>query len=61
MMNEIDINKVYRQGFIDGIKCFAHWKDGIQEVGTTGKLLKSAIENVEGLWNFDETFKSKKN
>jgi len=42
----------YKQGFIDGLSCYAWWKDGVQYVGTTGKTLKEAIEEVEKSWNF---------
>jgi hypothetical protein len=42
----------YEQGFIDGITAYAHSKDSQQEVGTTGKLLKKAIEEVKNTWNY---------
>lgn len=42
----------YKQGFIDGLTCYAWWKDGVQYVGTTGKTLKEAIAEVEESWNF---------
>ena len=42
----------YKQAFIDGITCFAWWKDGIQYVGTAGTTLKKAIEEVEASWNY---------
>nr|WP_277611323.1 YqaJ viral recombinase family protein [Microbulbifer celer] len=34
----------YQRGYIDGLKAFAHWKDGTQYVGTSGKTLKQAIQ-----------------
>lgn len=37
----------YRAGFIDGATAWAHWRDGKQEVGTTGKTLKEAIEQIK--------------
>lgn len=43
----------YRKGFLDGITAYAWWKDGRQEVGTTGRTLATAIEKVEGTWNYD--------
>lgn len=48
------VESTYEKGFIDGLKCFAHWKDGEQHVGTTGTTLKEAIQSArEGtLWNY---------
>ncbi len=43
-MNRVP-NQSYDQGFVDGLKSFAWWKDGTQHVGTTGTLLKDAIKN----------------
>lgn len=47
----------YRQGFIDGLTCFA-WNhpDGHLEVGTTGTTLKRAKEmfDLGILWNQEE-------
>ena len=37
----------YYEGVVDGLTKYAWWKDGIQYVGTCGKTLKSAIEDVE--------------
>ncbi len=39
-------SKEYIYGFIAGITSFAWWKEGKQEVGTTGTLLKDAIKDV---------------
>ena len=33
---------IYRKGFLDGLKCFAWWKDGTEYVGTSGTKLKKA-------------------
>ena len=35
------------KGVIAGITMFAWWKDGHQEVGTTGTTLKQAIKDAE--------------
>ena len=43
----------YKKGFIDGLMAYAHWKDGVQWVGTMGTKLEAAIEKVEGLWNYN--------
>ena len=42
--------KTYKQGFIDGLRAYAYWKDGIQYVGISGRTLKKAIEET---WYFD--------
>ena len=44
----------YRQGFIDGLTAYAWWQDGVQYVGTAGKTLKQAIQDVEETWNFNQ-------
>ena len=43
------ITNAYYDGMIDGVRLFAHWKDGEQFVGTCGKTLKKAIEDIEKL------------
>jgi len=45
--------EAYRQGFIDGLRCFAHWKDGKEFVGTSGTPYKEAIMTVEKRWNYN--------
>jgi exonuclease VII small subunit len=42
----------YRRGFIDGLKCFAFWKDGVQYIGTCGTTLAEAVEQVDFQWNY---------
>jgi hypothetical protein len=49
-----EAQKLYKKGFIDGLECFAYWKDGIGYVGTSGETLKDAIDEVETLWNYDQ-------
>lgn len=46
MLKESEINARF-DGMIEGISLYAHWKDGVQYVGTTGKTLKKALEDVE--------------
>lgn len=36
----------YRRGFIDGLKEYAWWKDGVQYVGSCGTTLEQAIERA---------------
>lgn len=45
----------YRKGFEDGITAFAWWKDGVQMVGTTGKTLAMALEQLEEIYGFNPT------
>lgn len=35
----------YLEGFLEGVWAFAHWKDGIQYVGTTGTMF-SEVQQV---------------
>jgi hypothetical protein len=44
----------YDQGFIDGVRCFAWWKDGVEYVGTTGMTLKEAIEQRAKLFGYGQ-------
>lgn len=41
-----EVKAAYLQGYIDGLSAFAHWKDGIEYVGTCGSTLKKAIEHA---------------
>lgn len=43
----------YRKGFEDGVRCFAWCKDGVEMVGTTGKTLAMALEQLEELYGFN--------
>lgn len=46
-MSERDFVKEYYNGVVDGVCRFAHWKDGVQYVGTCGKTLKEALEEIK--------------
>ena len=37
----------YIQGFLDGVRTFAWWKDGKQYVGTTGMQFLDVLNTVE--------------
>ena len=37
----------YIRGLKDGIMMYAHWHDGTQYVGSTGKTLKKALLDIE--------------
>lgn len=38
--------RAYYDGVRQGLEMYAHWRDGTQYVGTTGRTLKEAIERV---------------
>ena len=39
--------RAYFRGIRDGIQRFAWWKDGVQYVGTTGRTLTQALNEVD--------------
>ena len=45
-MNKKLVTKAYYNGIREGIEQYAHWKDGVQYVGTCGKTLKDAIKLI---------------
>lgn len=38
--------RAYYQGLREGIVMYAHWRDGVQYVGTTGKTLEVALDGI---------------
>jgi hypothetical protein len=42
-----DTIESYFSGLAAGIQMFAWWKDGVQYVGTTGKTLNNALEDIK--------------
>jgi hypothetical protein len=38
--------RAYYEGLRDGIHQYAHWRDGVQYVGTTGRTLQQALDSV---------------
>lgn len=46
-MSQTLLTKAYYNGIREGIEQYAHWKDGVQYVGTTGSTLKSALERID--------------
>lgn len=34
-------------GMCEGVELYAHWKDGVQYVGTCGRTLKEALADIE--------------
>lgn len=45
--DEKKLNKAYYNGIREGIEQYAHWKDGVQYVGTSGTTLKKALERID--------------
>ncbi len=44
---KIKYKKGYEAGYIEGLRAYAWWKDGVQYVGTCGSTLKEAIEQEQ--------------
>lgn len=44
---QMSMSRAYYQGRRDGINLYAHWRDGVQYVGTTGCTLKQALEYID--------------
>ena len=44
---QLEMTKAYFQGLREGLEMYAHWKDGVQYVGTTGKTLKVALAEIQ--------------
>lgn len=47
MSRQLEKLQKYYEGIINGVTRYAHWKDGVQYVGTCGKTLKEAIEEIQ--------------
>jgi hypothetical protein len=45
-MTEYEEIQTYYSGMAEGISKYAHWKDGVQYVGTTGKTLAKALAEL---------------
>jgi hypothetical protein len=41
------LTKAYYNGIREGIEQYAHWKDGVQYVGTCGRTLKDALKDID--------------
>lgn len=44
---QVQMTRAYYQGVREGIQRYAHWRDGVQYVGTTGRTLKQAYQAVD--------------
>jgi len=40
-------SRAYYEGLREGIEQYAHWRDGVQYVGTCGTTLKTALERLK--------------
>lgn len=40
-------SRAYYRGLREGVGMYAHWKDGVQYVGTTGRTLKQALAYID--------------
>lgn len=49
----MNLVQAYEKGIRDGLQAYAHWRNGTQEVGTTGTLLKEAIAKIPKLHVYD--------
>jgi hypothetical protein len=45
-IQRIESLKAFYSGLREGVTMFAHWKDGVQYVGTCGKSLSTAIKEL---------------
>ncbi len=44
---QLSMSRAYYQGRREGVSLYAHWKDGVQYVGTTGRTLKQALADID--------------
>ena len=43
---QIAQTRAYYKGVREGVAMYAHWRDGVQYVGTTGRTLQQALDEV---------------
>ena len=46
-MTEREAFNCYYDGVEEGVQRYAHWRDGVQYVGTTGRTLEQAYKDIE--------------
>ncbi|NQT91466.1 MAG: hypothetical protein HQ559_01800 [Lentisphaerae bacterium] len=39
--------EAFKEGYREGLKTFAWWKDGVQQVGSCGTTLRMALSEME--------------
>lgn len=47
MGDPVAYDVVYQKGLAEGIRMYAHWKSGVQYVGTCGTTLEQALKNIK--------------
>ena len=45
-MNQEEVIRSFYSGMIQGVARYAYWRDGTQYVGTTGRTLKEAVQEI---------------
>ncbi|NBT49382.1 MAG: hypothetical protein EBT07_16490 [Actinobacteria bacterium] len=40
-------SRAYYKGLREGVKLYAHWRDGAEYVGTTGRRLSEALAEID--------------
>jgi hypothetical protein len=46
-VDKLELNRAYYNGIREGITQYAHWKDGVQYVGTCGTALRDALKRID--------------
>jgi hypothetical protein len=46
-MNKKQLARWFYEGMKEGVRAYAHWRDGVQYVGTTGTTLAQALERID--------------
>ena len=48
----MDNKEAYDEGYKDGMRAYAHWREGKMYVGTTGTSLSEALKSRRENWNY---------
>jgi len=48
----VNNQEAYDRGYVDGLTTYAWWKDGVEQVGTTGTTLKKAKAERKETYNY---------
>lgn len=44
---QLQQTRAFYAGMREGVGMYAHWRDGVQYVGTTGRTLKQALADID--------------
>lgn len=44
---QLSQSRAYYKGLREGVKLYAHWRDGVEYVGTTGRRLSEALAEID--------------